>query len=448
MYCPSCGAELPPNARFCSECGLAFEKAPAKPVEQPAPTIAPRRSPPAERSPINITSPSATTIQASRPARSRQKASKIFISALLVVALVGAVFSVVIVLTWGSIGGHMSFSYDPAVPPSADTWSFDVAVSSLDIRYTTNASAPEVRVDVYYDIKGGFLAGKTFTDLNSVMYDNSSEVKEFSLKSKSWWSFPMIQNIMVIATLKSGIMYNISASASIGRVQVHIPDNENLTALSAVSSTGDTAVVLGKNVTVTGPIRVHASTGSASITIDDGCVINGRLDVSASTGSASIVAGKGELAVGLSVDVSTGAVNLVLNRTRLDNDMVIHSSTGDATVSLKNITLSANVDLNVSVSTGSIRVTVDQTTSPGGNITASMTTSTGSVYISYKSDDDFASAKFTTSTSSGSTFFTNTGGFTKISNTEFQSVNQLNLNRFDAQVSTSTGSVYITGQMV
>ncbi len=444
MYCPSCGAELPSNANFCSECGLAFEKASAKPVEQPAPTIAPRRSPPSQ-SPITTKTPTYQTTRATKP---RQKAGKVFISALLVLALVGAVFAVVTVMTWGSYEGTATYSYNPAVPSTSDTWSFNADTADLDIKYTTNASAPEVQVDVHYDFAGGFLSGKTPADLYSINWDNSSGIKVFSLDSRTWWSFPMFQNNIVTVTLKSGIIYNITASASTGFAHIAVLNNQNLTALSVSTSTGEAKAIIGKNVDVAGSVSVHASTGSASFIMGDGCTIGGLLDVSASTGSASITTMNCELAGGVSLGSSTGSSSLTLNGTRLGNDILVDTSTGDASVSLTNITLSANIDLNVSVSTGSVNVKIVQIINPGGNITASLRTSTGAAVISYKSDDAFASAKFTTSTGTGSDHFTNAGNFETISANVFQSTNQTNSIRFDAQVSTSTGSCLIIGQMV
>jgi len=192
---------------------------------------------------------------------------------------------------------------------------------------------------------------------------------------------------------------------------------------------------------------VHASTGSAYFSMADGSTIGGLLEVSASTGSATIAVMSGELAGGMSLKSSTGSANLTLSGTRIGSDIAVDTSTGSASVSLTNIALAANIDLNVLVSTGSIRLTVDQATNPGGNITASITTSTGSAFITYKGDDAFASAKFTTNIGSGSPHFTDLGGFTA-SGTDFQSINQLMPSRFDARVDTGTGSVYITGQMI
>jgi hypothetical protein len=442
-YCPSCGAELPPNSKFCSECGLEFEKGNAKPAEQPAPTIAPRRSPPSQSPPAKTTS--------SKPVRStkpRQKAGKVFVSAILVLALVGAVFAAVTVMTWGSYKGNVTYSYDPAVPSTSDAWSFNVDTADLDVKYTTIVSAPEVQVYVQYDFAGGFLDGKTPDDLYSITWDNSSGAKAFSLNTMNWWGFPMFQNNLVTVTLKTGINYNITASTSTGFGQITVPDNENLTALSVSTSTGSSKVILGENVSVTGTVSVHASTGSSSFTIGDGSRVGGLLDVSASTGSASITTVNGELAGGLSLSSSTGTASLSLDGTILGGDISIDTSTGGASVSLANITISTDIDLNVSVSTGSIYINVDQTTNPGGNITASITTSTGSAHISYRGDDAHASAKFNTSTITGGAHFINEGGFTTISGSVFQSLNQSNPSRFDAQVSTSTGSTYITGLMV
>jgi uncharacterized protein len=39
--CTSCGAELPPNAAFCSACGAAVASEPAAPAPAPAPIVAP-----------------------------------------------------------------------------------------------------------------------------------------------------------------------------------------------------------------------------------------------------------------------------------------------------------------------------------------------------------------------------------------------------------------------
>ncbi|MBN2152073.1 MAG: hypothetical protein JW839_11540, partial [Candidatus Lokiarchaeota archaeon] len=412
----------------------------------------PRRSPPGQTAATNATTTTTQPQHQSQPARAtrtpRQKAGKVFVSAVLVLALVGAVFAVVTVLTWGSYKGNASYSYNPAVPSTSDAWTFGVDNADLNIVYTTSPSAPEVNIDVQYDFAGGFLAGKTPDDLYSVTWDNSSGSKVFSLATKNWWSFPMFQNNLVTVTLKSGINFTITASTSTGSGEIAVPSNENLTSLSLSASTGDVKASLGENVSIEGDVCVEASTGSATYIMEEGSSVGGMVEVSASTGSVSVTAAAGELWGGISVSSSTGSAGLTLERTTIGGNITVETSTGSAGLSLVNVTLANDIALDASVSTGTVTVNVDQAANPGGNITASFSTSTGSVHVTYKGDDAHASAKFTTSTGTGTAHFTNTGGFTTPSATEFQSVNQSNPCRFDAQVSTGTGNAYITGSML
>lgn len=446
MYCPSCGTELPPSARFCSECGLAFENGSTMPAGQPTPTIAPRRSPPRPQ-PVP-SDPITPPVKKTGTTKPRHKAGKIIVSVILVLVLIGAGFAIVTVMTWGSYRGSATYAFNPAVPSISDTWVFNADDADLDIKYTTNSSAPEVRVDIRYDFAGGFLAGKTPADLYAITWNNVSATKEFAMVTKAWWSFPMFRNNLVTVTIKSGININITASTGTGFAQMTVPDNENITALSVRASTGNAKVILGKSVHVSSAVTVHASTGSATLLMGDGSTVDGKLDIASSTGSANIMARNGVLQGGLSVTSSTGTASLTLNATTVGGGMVVETSTGNAIAALRNITLSTNLDLNVSVSTGSAILVVDQVTNPGGNMSARIKTSTGSVYITYKGDDLAASAKFTTSTGTGNSHFTNTGGFTTISATEFRSDNYPGPSRFDANVSASTGSIYITGQMI
>jgi len=463
MYCPSCGSELPPNANFCPECGLSFDN--AKSTAQPVPSIAPRRSPPSER-PVQAPAPAQPV---ARP-RDKPKASKIIISAILVFALLGSVFAVVTVVTWGTYTSDASYSHVPATPSSTSTWIFHADLADMNIIYTSNASAPEVQVNVHYDFAGAFLAGKTAGDLFTEDWDNASTVKHFYLNSKNWWTFPMIENNLVTITLRTGVEYNITATTATGSSTITVPNNENLTSLAIQSSTGSISASLGTNITVfgnvtinsmtgssslvvgnstnvTGPIGVSASTGSVHLDIQDNCKV-GIVMLHASTGNIAADIGNSNLTGGFSAETSTGSSQLRLTGTILGDDINASASTGSVDTWLTNITYASNIHFNIMVSTGSIYANITQLINPGANLTSSMNASTGSVDVGYKADDAVTSAMFASETDIGDIDYTNINGFLSPVGNTFQSANYPSPRRMTFQIRTNTGGIRVSGQMI
>ncbi len=108
MKCPNCGGqEIPPNGRFCPDCGLEIIRRPVPAQASQAPrettvhvarasdtaghdVLPPRRAPPGY-GPVPSTH---------APPRSR--APRIVLSFILTVMVIGAGFAVLTVMTWGS----------------------------------------------------------------------------------------------------------------------------------------------------------------------------------------------------------------------------------------------------------------------------------------------------------------------------------------------------------
>ncbi len=357
--------------------------------------------------------------------------------------VIGAGFAVLTVMTWGSFQGQAEYA-TPVTTTNSSSWDIHVDTARLSVGYSSTIDAPVAEFIVSYSWAGAFMAGKTSSDLYTV---NFSESGTFILERTDWFPFAMFDNTSVIVTLRQGIEYTLNLSASVGSIRLDVPDGQVLGPLNVHTSTGSTSISLGLDTNVLGDVTIATSTGSTAFSIKDGSKVNGLLDVSSSTGSCSLVAGGANITGGIVASMSTGSLEAVLAGTILGGNVSWSSSTGSVDATMENVVLSRDIHLDVDVSTGSVLLNITQDVNPTANLTGRVVSSTGSVDISFSGASLFVNARFSASSSLGSTDFTNLGGFEKAGQL-FLSTGTSAASTFSIDAVVSTGSVEITGLMV
>ena len=461
MFCPSCGSEIPTSGKFCPECGDTIPGTQKENQEQEGskitrdaeePRIKPRRAPPSEvqgSEKITYVGEVVPRRSARAIAPPRSKSSKAGLAFVMILILFGAVFAVITVLTWGSYSGKDQRIYSPAVPNNSSSWRFEVDTAHLEVGFSSNLSAPEVVVDINYDWAGAFMKDKIPVDLYNITWETTGTDKVFKLDYDDYQLPPMIQNTAVIVTLNPNVEFDLNLVTITGSLWMNTTEAKNITNIDATTSTGSIIIDVEDNVNITGNLDAFVSTGSIIITSGENVSFGGNVTATVSTGGVDFSIGTGSRIQGITkIQSNTGSTNVVMQGVQVDDDAIIKSTTGSVYYRSVNLTYGNDIDLNISSSTGSVDMFVDQFVDPLANVTANVETSTGGIDINYKGDDVFVSATFEAH-ESGTPDFDNNGGFEVLpGNSIFRSINQGNPARFDCKATVSTGSIYISGQMV
>src|SRR5271157_201751 len=435
MHCSNCDTELPNDAKFCPECGAEFSIPLKKPVAQnsipprrapPAeatlPSIPPRRAPPSQV-PENPAPSSAMFIPRKTRRARRASASRIIISLILIFAVIGSAMAVITLTTWGSYKGDARYTYAPSTFPAKDSWSFSTDSANMNIQYTTNISAPEIQVAVHYDFAGAFLKGKTAADVYTLTFDNAS--KHFSLARTNVLTFAMLDNSSVLVTLNPTVIFSITASIASGNLAMTIPDGIKVGDLSMTTVSGNNHLVVGNNDT-----------------------INGTVSMAATSGNVNFTSGSSNFTKSMAFQDTSGNVGVTMTGGNAGGNIMANTTSGNVYMNIANVTLASNIRLDVGDVSGNVILTMDQRLNPTKNVLCYLGDVSGNVDVNYKARSTQSSALLSSTKVSGTINCINNGGFESLAGgSVFQTMNQGNPSRFDANVAVVSGNIHIIGQM-
>ncbi|MHA1916367.1 MAG: hypothetical protein ACW97V_18610 [Promethearchaeota archaeon] len=352
---------------------------------------------------------------------------------LIIVAVVlvsaGAIFGIVVALTWGEYNYSNTYLYDPGVPSSMEDISFSSDVGAISIHYNTTPTDNVVEIDLTIKIKGGFVEGKTFSDFfKPIIWENVSVPAinfELGNQRNPLFIFGLFYNISIDVTLRTDVVYNIEALTATGSVILDAPTGVTL------NNTGLTT-----------------STGSVALNAEDDVFFLGDMELETSTGSVSVFADNDTFSNGLSVITSTGSATLNFTNCIMGDDLSCSVSTGSIDLKSYNMVYTQNAVWNIGTSTGSVDVEIYQSIELGADVTGTIGSSTGSVDIVYKDTLSTVGAKFTCSTSTGSITYTplGSGGFSEVGGVITSADHATAIGTHTFVVSTSTGSIEVIGE--
>ncbi|MBD3188880.1 zinc-ribbon domain-containing protein [Candidatus Bathyarchaeota archaeon] len=494
MFCPNCGSDIPDDAGFCTECGFQVsdypptKATPSSPDEPAIPREKSQSNIPADAGTIN--EPPGTPLpplgsstrvqehqhhprhrnQHRHPPRSRRRRMKIAsIFALVTSAAVGTFF-VVVVATWGDIQGDDLFVHDSGQGPQDESWVFSAETSDIHIEYDDSPSAPDVTIDIHYDISGPFLKDKALEDIFTVSWDNASAVKHFHLDTKSF-IMPMFDRTIVQVILKEGNNFTLSVATTTGDISCNVPGNESLAGLNMSATTGDIISTIGKNATIHDNFRLEVTTGKIQVDIGENVTIGGNFSTITTTGDItsifrqdssihgkiSQVATTGDVemnATGLNLHqqlelaATTGKVKVFILNSSLENIISLTTTTGDVSATLSNINYRSDIHISVDVTTGDLKIDLLQEMQMAANVTGSMTASTGDMDVTCRVNGTNIGASFVGVTSTGNIDFNNLAGFQALGNI-FQSTNYgAASSTFNFSMITTTGNIEVSGELL
>ncbi|MFX1325695.1 MAG: hypothetical protein ACFE8N_12130 [Promethearchaeota archaeon] len=357
-----------------------------------------------------------------------RKKPKIMIYVVAALAISGgAAFGIVFATTWGSFEYSDTFFYEPSVPSPLEKISINSDVGKIAVRYNTTPTNYFVKIELNILMRGGFVEGKTFSDFfKPIVWSNeSTPVTTFSLENKPWGLFALFRNITIDVTLRTDVLYDISAVTATGSVSMDIPGGIAINTTYLDSSTGSVSLISDKDVTFLGDLNLDTSTGSIKLFAKNDTFING---VTATT--------------------STGSLTLNFSNCIMGDDLTGLVSTGSIELKSYNMLYTQDCIWNIDTATGSVDAEIYQYVAMGANVTGSIQTSTGSVDIIYKDTLANVGAKFTCSTGTGSITYTPTGsgGFNKVNGDIISTSYTGAIFKYTLGVSTGTGSIEVIGE--
>ena len=291
--------------------------------------------------------------------------------ALLIVAILivgsGVGFFVYGFTTAGSIKKSFNFSYEPSSPDPVEDITINVDIGKIIFMYNTSPTTSYAEIDVYIGVSGLFVEGKTYQNFfhpSNEWWDNTTATLNLLTLPGMWFDpshWFKSYNISLTVTLRTDIVYDITALASTGSIEMEVPNNANLEKLSLTSSTGSI------NLKTLGDNKITQLT-----------------QLETSTGSIAAYLTRTNFTSGFQATTSTGSVTLNFTNCIMGGNLKGKTSTGSVNYKSYNMFYLNDILLNLETSTGSINVELYQYISMGANVTGTWETSTGSVNVLYR----------------------------------------------------------------
>lgn len=314
------------------------------------------------------------------------------IALIIAVALIvggGAGFVIYGFATSGSIENSFNFSYEPSSPDPIEELTFNVDIGKILFTYNTTPTTSYAKIDVNIEVAGLYMEGKTYTDFfhpSTQWWDNTTGIFNLQALPDAWFNpshWFKSYNITVAVTLRTDVVYDLTALISVGSIEMLVSDDVILNGTSLTSSTGSIKLTTLGNNEFQGKVRLASSTGSVE-------------SFAANTNFTS----------GFRALTSTGSLSLNYTNCLMGDDLIGTVSTGSVTFKCYNMVYTKDISLNLKTSTGSIDAELYQYISMDANVTGSWETSTGSVDVLYRDNLINTNVKFVGSTSLGSLNYT------------------------------------------
>ncbi|MHA1191778.1 MAG: hypothetical protein ACTSP9_05715 [Promethearchaeota archaeon] len=329
----------------------------------------------------------------------------IFIAALIVGGTIG--FFTTGFVTSGSIGKQVSFNYDPSVPTPVESLKIQTDIGKINFQYNTSNLVHYATVDVDISISGLFMEGKDYTAFFVPDTEWWPLENEFYLKTlPDIWFDPSYwfksYDITINVTLRTDIVYNLTAIARVGSIEMTTANGVVLNDLNLETSTGSVNFVSKENTEFLGGVDLTTTTGSLTISTLENSTFKSSLKLSTFTGSLDLFGDTSNFEQGIEIDVVTGSMDMNLTSCVLGDSLIGSVITGSIEIYTDDILYTQDCELNLMTTTGSITVDINQTNDMGANITSIIQTTTGSIDVIYKDYVVDVGAQFTSSKGIGS----------------------------------------------
>ena len=289
----------------------------------------------------------------------------------------------------GSIEKTESFTYEPSSPDPIEELNFNVDIGKLFFKYNTSPTTSYAKIDVDIEITGLYMEGKTYKNFfypSAEWWDNATATFNLLTLTDVWFDpshWFKSYNIIVSVTLRTDIVYDLTALMSTGTIEMQVSDGVILNGTSLTSITGSVKLNILGNNEFRGEVRLKSSTGSVESS-----------------------AAKTNFTRGFRALTSTGSLSLNYTNCLMGDNLIGTVSTGNVVFKSFNMIYAKDVSLNLKTSTGSINAFLYQYITMGANVTGTWETSTGSVNVQYIDNLNNTDVRFIGSISTGDFIYT------------------------------------------
>jgi hypothetical protein len=413
-YCPHCGTKIDRKASFCFACGSELkEEAVVQPEKgEPVNKIAQKM----EKVSAKIEDKKEKVANKIAEKKAKKKAKKTYrkglIAGIIVSCLIFSIigFFIVGAFTFAAHQESFTFYYNQASPASVEECTIYADTASIQIQYNSTPVSYVAKADVDFQFSGLFMAGKTYQNFfNPISWINTSSA-ELTLTSIHWaWIDPTnwfkLENHVVTLTLRTDIVYDISATSITGGVSIIVPEN---------------------------------------VTVND-------LTLSCTTGGVSVYGTGANFSQGLSSSTTTGSVLLNFTRCSFGDDITGGTTTGGVTLNTYNADYAQDITWTLSTTTGGIVMNIQQYSNMSASVTGTAITTTGGITAYYYDNSPNYGAEFGGTTTTGSVSST-ASGFNCVGSDKNKLCTSNDFltatNTYDLDLSTTTGNIYISGNNI
>ena len=285
----------------------------------------------------------------------------------------------------GSIENSFNFTYEPSSPDPIEELTFNVDIGKILFTYNTTPTTSYAKIDVDLEVAGLYMEGKTYTDFflpNTEWWDNTTGIFNLQAIPDAWFNpshWFKSYNITVAVTLRTDVVYDLTALTSIGDIEILVSDGVILSGTSLTSSTGSIKLDSLGNNTFLGAVRLESSTGVVES-----------------------FATKTNFTHGISALTSTSRLTLNFTNCIMGDDLIGTTSTGHLYFKSYNMEYTKDIILNLKSDTGGIDADLYQYISMGANLTGTWETDTGSIDVLYRDNLVNTNVRFIGSTTTGS----------------------------------------------
>ncbi len=285
----------------------------------------------------------------------------------------------------GSIEKAESFTYNPSSPDPIEDLTFNVDIGKIIFKYNTSSMTSYAKIDVGIEITGLYMEGKTYTDFfhpSTEWWENATATFNLQTLPDAWFNpshWFKSYNISVAVTLRTDVVYDLTALTSVGSIEMLVSDGVILNGTSLTSSTGSIKLTTLGNNEFLGKVRLESSTG----------------DVESTTAKTNFTRG-------FQADIITGSLTLNYTNCVMGDTLIGTVTTGNVFFKSYNMVYTKNIILNLKAITGNVDSTLYQYTTMGANVTGTWRTTTGSVSVFYRDKLNNTDVKFIGSFGTGS----------------------------------------------
>ena len=144
---------------------------------------------------------------------------------------------------YGTIDKLLTFEYAPDNSSPIEELNLNVDVGDVEIRYNNPPVDYFAKIEVFIEMSGVNLAGKSYSDFFDIDWQNDNSPGNFSMEFKSDVNeskvLSLIKNITIVVNLRADIIFAIIATVKEGNVQVNVPYMVSVNNLVINTTKGD-----------------------------------------------------------------------------------------------------------------------------------------------------------------------------------------------------------------